>query len=74
MTAIGQVEKRTQARVVRLFRETLDYAYLGDDGRGSTPPLRRKRGAFPPRWTLLSCWTVTTRKTWPGPRLNATVA
>jgi len=27
---VGQIEKKTQARVVRLFRETLDYDYLGD--------------------------------------------
>ncbi len=29
MTTIGQREERTQARVVRLFRETLGYDYLG---------------------------------------------
>ena len=30
MSTIGQIEKRTQQRVVRLFREQLDYDYLGD--------------------------------------------
>ena len=29
-SAVGQIEKRTQARVVTLFRETLGYDYLGD--------------------------------------------
>ena len=27
---VGQIEKRTQARVVKLFRETLGYDYLGN--------------------------------------------
>jgi type I restriction enzyme R subunit len=30
MSNVGQIEKRTQARVVKLFRETLGYDYLGD--------------------------------------------
>lgn len=30
MPTIGQIEKKTQARVVKLFREQLDYDYLGD--------------------------------------------
>ena len=30
MTTVGQIEKRTQARVVALFRERLCYDYLGD--------------------------------------------
>ena len=30
MSTVGQIEKRTQARVVALFRERLNYAYLGD--------------------------------------------
>ncbi len=30
MTTVGQVEKRTQNRVVKLFREQLGYDYLGD--------------------------------------------
>ena len=30
MTTVGQVEKRTQNRVVNLFREQLRYDYLGD--------------------------------------------
>ena len=29
-STVGQIEKRTQARVVTLFRETLGYDYLGD--------------------------------------------
>jgi len=30
MSAVGQKEKKTQARVVKLFRDTLGYDYLGD--------------------------------------------
>ena len=30
MSTIGQIEKKTQQRVVKLFREQLDYDYLGD--------------------------------------------
>jgi len=30
MSPIGQNEKKTQDRVVELFRDTLGYAYLGD--------------------------------------------
>ena len=30
MTTVGQLEKRTQQRIVTLFRDTLDYDYLGD--------------------------------------------
>ncbi|MCF8168447.1 MAG: HsdR family type I site-specific deoxyribonuclease, partial [Rhodoferax sp.] len=30
MTTVGQIEKRTQARIVALFRERLQYDYLGD--------------------------------------------
>ena len=30
MTSVGQIEKRTQARVVALFRNRLNYDYLGD--------------------------------------------
>jgi type I restriction enzyme R subunit len=30
MSSVGQIEKRTQARVVELFREVLSYDYLGD--------------------------------------------
>ena len=30
MTNVGQVEKKTQQRIVKLFREDLDYDYLGD--------------------------------------------
>ena len=30
MTTVGQIEKKTQARVVKLFRDTLRYDYLGD--------------------------------------------
>jgi type I restriction enzyme R subunit len=30
MNAVGQIEKRTQARVVRLFRDQLGYEYLGN--------------------------------------------
>jgi hypothetical protein len=30
MSSVGQIEKKTQAHVVRLFREQLGYDYLGD--------------------------------------------
>lgn len=30
MTTVGQIEKRTQARVVRLFQDQLGYGYLGN--------------------------------------------
>lgn len=30
MSTVGQIEKRTQARVVSLFRKRLNYDYLGD--------------------------------------------
>jgi type I restriction enzyme, R subunit len=43
---VGQVEKRTQARVVQLFRDTLGYSYLGnwierEDNRNIEPDLVR---------------------------------
>jgi type I restriction enzyme, R subunit len=30
MSTVGQIERQTQARVVKLFRDTLGYDYLGD--------------------------------------------
>jgi type I restriction enzyme R subunit len=30
MSTVGQIEKKTQKRVVTLFRDTLGYEYLGD--------------------------------------------
>ena len=30
MPTVGQIERKTQQRVVKLFREQLGYAYLGD--------------------------------------------
>ena len=30
MSTVGQIERMTQARVVKLFRDTLGYDYLGD--------------------------------------------
>src|SRR5689334_22626694 len=30
MNTVGQIEKRTQARVVKLFRDKLRYGYLGN--------------------------------------------
>ena len=30
MSTVGQVERKTQQRVVRLVRDTLGYNYLGD--------------------------------------------
>jgi type I restriction enzyme R subunit len=42
MSVVGQIEKRTQQRVVKLFREQLGYAYLGDwterDGNRNIEP------------------------------------
>ncbi len=43
MTTVGQIEKKTQARVVALFRERLGYDYLGNridrDNRNIEPEL-----------------------------------
>src|SRR3970282_1410013 len=44
MSSVGQIEKRTKARVVKLFRDTLGYDYLGDwiereDNRNIEPEL-----------------------------------
>ena len=44
MTTVGQIEKKTQARVVKLFRDTLKYEYLGnwedrEDNRNIKPDL-----------------------------------
>jgi type I restriction enzyme R subunit len=44
--SVGQIEKRTQARVVKLFREKLCYDYLGnwgdrEDNRNIEPELVR---------------------------------
>jgi type I restriction enzyme R subunit len=44
VSTVGQIEKKTQARVVKLFRETLRYDYLGDwidreDNRNIEPEL-----------------------------------
>ena len=46
MSTIGQKERKTQQRVVKLFRETLGYAYLGnweerEDNRNIEPELLR---------------------------------
>jgi type I restriction enzyme R subunit len=30
MSTVGQIERKTQARVVKLFRDNLGYDYLGD--------------------------------------------
>ena len=30
MSTVGQIEKKTQARVIKLFHEQLGYDYLGD--------------------------------------------
>jgi type I restriction enzyme R subunit len=43
MTTVGQIEKKTQARVVALFQERLHYGYLGNwidrDNRNIEPEL-----------------------------------
>ena len=43
MSTVGQIEKKTQARVVTLFRERLGYDYLGDwtDRRTTATSSRR---------------------------------
>ena len=46
MSKVGQKERKTQQRVVKLFRETLGYAYLGNweerpDNRNLEPELLR---------------------------------
>ncbi len=41
MSTIGQIEKKTQRRVVKLFRETLGYDYLGDWDRSRGQPQHR---------------------------------
>lgn len=47
---VGQIEKRTQRRVVKLFREALGYDYLGDwtdrEGNASIEPERRHDDRF----------------------------
>ncbi|MDS4023009.1 MAG: type I restriction endonuclease [Candidatus Competibacter sp.] len=56
MTTVGQIEKKTQARVVALFRATLGYTYLGDwtdrpNNRNIEPDLLRawlKRQQYAP--------------------------
>ena len=43
MSTVGQIEKRTQARIVTLFQQRLGYDYLGDrddrDNRNIEPKL-----------------------------------
>lgn len=45
ISTVGQIEKKTQARIVTLFRDRLDYAYLGNridrDNRNIEPELLR---------------------------------
>jgi type I restriction enzyme R subunit len=46
MSTVGQIEKKTQARVVKLFRDNLGYKYLGDwtdreDNRNIEPDMLR---------------------------------
>ncbi|KIE41353.1 hypothetical protein SE37_01250 [Geobacter soli] len=45
-SVVGQIEKKTQKRLVRLFRDTLGYAYLGnwidrENNRNVEPDLLR---------------------------------
>ena len=47
MTAVGQIEKRTQTRIVALFQQRLGYDYLGDNTD------RGNRNIEP---TLLTAW------------------
>jgi hypothetical protein len=45
VNAVGQKERKTQQRVVRLFREQLGYHHLGDwTGRGNSAPRGRVTG------------------------------
>ena len=51
MSSVGQREKRTQQRVVTLFREQLGYDYLGDwtDREGNAVSLTA-------RCPAIRCW------------------
>ena len=42
MTTVGQIEKRTQARVVVLFREWLCYDHHGDKNRALKQGMMRE--------------------------------
>lgn len=39
MSSVGQVEKKTQQHVVKLFQQQLDYDYLGDWAERLTTPI-----------------------------------
>lgn len=41
MSDVGQIERRTQNRVVKLFRERLGYRYLGNRQKAAGHPGRR---------------------------------
>lgn len=65
MTIAGQIEKRTQARVVALFRERLCYDYLGDGTDQGNLELTLLRGWLAKQdmndiTTSVSCccWTI----------------
>ena len=45
MSTIGQPERASQNRVISLFRDELDYRYLGDwTDRDGADRIRRRRG------------------------------
>jgi type I restriction enzyme R subunit len=47
MPSVGQIERKTQQRVVKLFREQFGYAYLGDwterEGNANIEPAQLRR-------------------------------
>jgi type I restriction enzyme R subunit len=60
MAEVGEQERRTQNRVVRLFRDSLKYEYLGD--------WRDRTGNSNLEEDLLTAWL--TRRKVPGPLMN----
>lgn len=46
MTAIGQIERTTQRRVVALFQKQLGYPYLGDRTDRAGRPANARRSAL----------------------------
>ena len=75
MSTVGQKERKTQQRVVKLFRETLGYDYLGNwDERegnrnieaGTVARLAAKRRATPTRSSARRFTNWTRRRATPA--------
>ena len=71
MSTVGQVERKTQQRVVKLFRDTLGYDYLGDwsDEVGNSNIERSSCGCAPgpmraPETRSCSVGTATVSASW----------